>query len=318
MADENIMTADDYEYNDDTSTGSLNGLALKSRDGYAGKLFLPSTADVATLNQAQADITSAQAAVNSIDPTARFITSLTSEAEPDTADDGKILLLVDCPPYIDSPVTMGTDLITGNPDLPEFYTADITPCIKSTKEPVGFTVNIGIQLTLSFSKPVSVYQCTFKEPLDLFTLIVSGNGSIANSFYTDSKFDDIVTSSVLGTRWYGDCVFEHTYDDYESTFTCTMPTSMPLNSITERSVSSDTWISTLNFTIGFAPSDVNLCVPCGGVDIIPAFYDMHATGSHRTAEITMNICASSTASAVNTTATADAVFMYAPIIEYDI
>ena len=60
-----------------------NGLALKSSDGYTGKLFLPSTADIATLN-------TAQAAVNSIDPTARFIVSST---EPETADDGKILII---------------------------------------------------------------------------------------------------------------------------------------------------------------------------------------------------------------------------------
>ena len=60
-----------------------NGLALKSSDGYTGKLFLPSTADIATLN-------TAQAAVNSIDPTARFIVSST---EPETADDGKILIV---------------------------------------------------------------------------------------------------------------------------------------------------------------------------------------------------------------------------------
>ena len=62
-----------------------NGLTLKSRSGYTGKLFLPSTADIATLN-------TAQAAVNSIDPTARFIVSST---EPETADDGKIWITVE-------------------------------------------------------------------------------------------------------------------------------------------------------------------------------------------------------------------------------
>lgn len=75
----------------DENTKSLNGLALKSRDGYTGKLFLPSTADIATLNTAQADITSIQNSISTIDPTARFIVAAT---EPSTADDGKIWIEV--------------------------------------------------------------------------------------------------------------------------------------------------------------------------------------------------------------------------------
>ena len=69
-----------------------NGLALKSRDGYTGKLFLPSTADIATLNTAQADITTIQNSISTIDPTARFIVAAT---EPSTADDGKIWIEVE-------------------------------------------------------------------------------------------------------------------------------------------------------------------------------------------------------------------------------
>lgn len=76
----------------DENTKSLNGLALKSRDGYTGKLFLPSTADIATLNTAQADITTIQNSISTIDPTARFIVSST---EPSTADDGKIWIEVE-------------------------------------------------------------------------------------------------------------------------------------------------------------------------------------------------------------------------------
>lgn len=92
MADENIKTVDDSSENEGTSTSSLNGLALKSRDGYTGKLFLPSTADIATLNTAQADITTIQNSISTIDPTARFIVSRT---EPSTADDGKIWIEVE-------------------------------------------------------------------------------------------------------------------------------------------------------------------------------------------------------------------------------
>ena len=92
MADENIKTVEDSAENEGSSTSSLNGLALKSRDGYTGKLFLPSTADIATLNTAQADITSIQNSISTIDPTARFIVSRT---EPETADDGKIWIEVE-------------------------------------------------------------------------------------------------------------------------------------------------------------------------------------------------------------------------------
>lgn len=76
----------------DENTKSLNGLALKSRDGYTGKLFLPSTADIATLNTAQADITSIQNSISTIDPTARFIVAAT---EPTSAADGKIWIEVE-------------------------------------------------------------------------------------------------------------------------------------------------------------------------------------------------------------------------------
>ena len=89
-----------------------NGLALKSSDGYTGKLFLPSTADIATLN-------TAQASVNTIDPTARFIVSST---EPETADDGKIWITVEggAREYITESITAEiTNTIVGPPTIVE-------------------------------------------------------------------------------------------------------------------------------------------------------------------------------------------------------
>ncbi len=68
-----------------------DNIVLKSNNGYTGKLYLPTDADIAQLKTAQTDITTLQTKVETLDPTARFIVA---SSEPATADDGKIWIEV--------------------------------------------------------------------------------------------------------------------------------------------------------------------------------------------------------------------------------
>ncbi len=68
-----------------------DNIVLKSNNGYTGKLYLPTDADIAKLKTAQTDITALQTKVETLDPTARFIVA---SSEPATADDGKIWIEV--------------------------------------------------------------------------------------------------------------------------------------------------------------------------------------------------------------------------------
>ena len=319
MADENIKTVEDSAENEGSSTSSLNGLALKSRDGYTGKLFLPSTADIATLNTAQADITSIQNSISTIDPTARFIVSRT---EPETADDGKILLLTDCPPYVTPPVTMAVSLMEGNPDLPEYYTAEITPRSKSTKQPVEFTISGSMKATFTFGETITAKKFAFTSLIDLFTIAMAGNSSIANSFYTYKSISIRFTLSPMMPLYDANGACSFTDDDYDTTVDCFIPSSMYFTGATTSSGStiSDLSLSTFSLTYTFAltlkPRDTSLCVPCGGVDIKSAHPVYHTSGSPIPTSITMNTYATTTSEAVSTSATMTAVFVAAPTITW--
>lgn len=129
-----------------------NGLALKSRDGYTGKLFLPSTADIATLNTAQNSI-------STIDPTARFIVSST---EPETADDGKIWidLAPTSSPYpsditYTTPTVYLTEITNDYSGL--LYQATITPYSQSTYKPVNITLKASVNIQLQYLSHTSGY-----------------------------------------------------------------------------------------------------------------------------------------------------------------
>ena len=141
----------------DENTKSLNGLALKSRDGYTGKLFLPSTADIATLNTAQADITSIQNSISTIDPTARFIVAAT---EPSTADDGKIWIEVpskiDLSGYIEPTVKLAENSSITSTVRLAINSAHITPYSKSTGSPVDITITGYVSCSIVFKLGVDI------------------------------------------------------------------------------------------------------------------------------------------------------------------
>ena len=117
-----------------------NGLALKSSSGYTGKLFLPSTADIATLN-------TAQAAVNSIDPTARFIVSST---EPETVDDGKIWITVEGGGIC-------TEYLTGGTFGSLYAPIDIQSWMYTEDPDDGSTITNGIITDLSLDIPSWIF-----------------------------------------------------------------------------------------------------------------------------------------------------------------
>ena len=187
----------------DENTKSLNGLALKSRDGYTGKLFLPSTADIATLNTAQADITTIQNSISTIDPTARFIVAAT---EPSTADDGKIWIEVpskiDLSGYIEPTVTLAENSsITTTAEL-AINSAHITPYSKSTGSPVDIIITGYVSWSCKFLPSYKTDVCVVTTPVCARAIAFGSSGTSAallESCYSLKSFDATYNDGVYLT-----------------------------------------------------------------------------------------------------------------------